>query len=371
MTARHQLRVCQVVDRLSGGGQERVAATLASQLVPNVTRSALLATRGGGDYESMLEAVDLHLGARSKRLQARAWLPQVRWLRREPFDILHTHNPGSLAAIATLRRLRLVSGTIVSHIQMLPPRDLPYRAAAERWHRRHRSDIAASIVTNDGLKNYLVTRCGYDEGSVFVLPNPVDFDASPRPVRSETPTIAVVAQWRAQKDQECAIRAAGLLRDRGVSATWLFVGDEDPVLTTRASNLVAELGLAGVVEIMGRRTDVPELLATASVGVLPTHFEGYPVALVEYAAAGLPIVVSAVEGTRHLVSPDDGIIGVPVADPEAIADAVAHLIAAPGRAAALGERARRKMRAACHTTVVLEQLLDIYERARCVERQRR
>jgi glycosyltransferase involved in cell wall biosynthesis len=362
-----------MVDHLTGGGQERVAAQLAAALRSRTARSSLLATRGGGDYERMLEGVDLNIGRRRSRFDVRGWLPQLLWLIGRRFDVVHTHNPGSLAAAVRLRRARVLRSRIVAHVQMLPPHGTEYRAATERWHKAFRHDVDAWIVTNERLASYLVERCGCPSRAVRIVPNPVEFAAWESPVRhsSRRPGVLMTAQWRAQKDHETAIHAAALLRDAGIDATWSFAGEPDPQLVARARDLVASLGLEGVVEILGRRTDVRHLAAESDVGVLATHFEGSPLAVVEYAAAGLPAVVSVVEGTEQLIAPDHGIIGVPPQDPRALADAVASLLRDPERARTLGARARERMRALCDVEVVLDAICDVYDDVLSAPRSRR
>jgi glycosyltransferase involved in cell wall biosynthesis len=201
---------------------------------------------------------------------------------------------------------------------------------------------------------------------VRILFNPVDFSAAEfnQPaMRPAVPTITMIAQWRAQKDHATAIRAAAILRQRGVIAHWQLVGEEDPSLTSAARALIADEHLGDTVSIMGRRTDARALLMASTVAVLATHFEGLPVSVVEYAAARLPIVISRVEGTDYLISPEDGVIGVPHADPVALADQVQALLMDEERARALGARAHAKFYSLADTRHVLASLETIYREA--------
>jgi glycosyltransferase involved in cell wall biosynthesis len=360
------LRVCQVIDRLRGGGQERVAAQLAVGLRDYVDLTALAATRSGGDYEGMLAGRDVatFVGTRRSRWDVQTWLAMGRWLRKNQIEVLHTHSPGSLRAAIHLSRLFRLRAPIVSHIQMLPPPGA-FRDTAVRWHIASRPDVAWSLVTNEELRDYLVHRCGYDARRVEVLANPVSFaewDQS-APVHEERdPTVVMLAQWRPQKDHATAISAAARVRDMGIPARWVFVGEEDEELCRAARQQIADEGLADRVSIAGRRTDIPSLLRDADVGVLATRFEGMPVAMVEYAAAGLPSVVSSVEGTRDWIARHDGIIGVPPEDPVALASAVSSLLKDKGRRDALGEIARTQMKAVADLPVVLERVLHVYGR---------
>lgn len=360
------MRVCQVIDRLSGGGQERVAVDLARGLLGSVDLSAVLATRAGGDYETVFGdlPVSLFVAVRSRRTDPIAWARIYRWLRRQRFEILHTHSPGSLAAAIRLRRLPGLSYRIVAHLQMLPPQGTPFREFAERWYRSAASEVDAAFVTNDHLRSFLVDTCGYTPTSVRIMMNPVDFSRwqseKELDVSGSRCQVVMVAQWRKQKDHATAIRAARLVADRGRDVQWVFVGEEDHELTTEARTLIRTLGLGDVVQIAGRRTDIPGLLAESDIGLLATHSEGLPVAVLEYGASGLPSIVTQVEGTEMLIGSEHGVLGIPPRDRVALADAVVELVDDPSARRRLGEAARVSVRARAELGVVTAEVLGVY-----------
>lgn len=357
------MRVVHVIDRLQGGGQERVAAELALALVSRVELAGLLATRGGGDYERMLEGTGVRtlVASRSARWDPRPWLRIARFMRAANWDIIHTHSPGSLAAAVALRRVLRLRAAIVAHLQMLPPPETPFRSRAEAIYRRYSAEIAVGIVTNEQLRGFLVA-AGVDSETVELVPNPVDvrrfepqWDKPERPFR-----VAMVAQWRAQKDHITAIRAADILRRRGRELEWLFIGERDATLTRSAEELIARAGLGGTTRVVGRRTDVEALLRSTHVGVLATHFEGSPVAVAEYASAGLPIVVTDVEGTSHLIDASKGVVGVPSLDAVALADQVESLMDDAARREELGRAARRFAEMFFDSDAVAGHLVQLY-----------
>src|SRR5205823_6139997 len=91
-----------------------------------------------------------------------------------------------------------------------------------------------------------------------------------------------------------------------------------------------------VVLFLGVRRDVADLLAAFDVAVICSDFEGNPLAVVEYMAAGLPVVATAVGGLPSLV--EDGVTGllVPPRDARALADGLADLLAAPAASSGRG-----------------------------------
>lgn len=86
-----------------------------------------------------------------------------------------------------------------------------------------------------------------------------------------------------------------------------------------------DLGVADRVSFLGFRSDMAELFSACDLVVLPSHYEGLPLALVEAMAAGRPVIATAVGGTGELVV--DGRTGVLVepGDPEALAAAIERL----------------------------------------------
>jgi glycosyltransferase involved in cell wall biosynthesis len=103
--------------------------------------------------------------------------------------------------------------------------------------------------------------------------------------------------------------------------------------------LVADFGLAGRVHLPGRIADPERVLPAADLFVLPSRFEGFPMALTEAMAAGLPAVAFACSGAAEIIR--DGIDGllVPPGDVAGLAAALARLMADEAERRRLGERA--------------------------------
>jgi len=92
---------------------------------------------------------------------------------------------------------------------------------------------------------------------------------------------------------------------------------------------------------LGRRSDIPDVLASSDIAVLPSRAEGLPNAVLEYMAAGLPTIASRVGGNAELV--EDGVTGllVPPEDSSAIAAALLRLLRDPDLSRKMAENGRK------------------------------
>lgn len=120
----------------------------------------------------------------------------------------------------------------------------------------------------------------------------------------------------------------------------VFVGDgpEKRPLQTAAQQLPA----ANRVLFLGDQQAIPRLLAGVDMLVLPSLWEGLPNVVLEAMAAGLPVVGTAVGGTPELVTHNETGLLVPPQNPQALAQAISHLLDHPQLAAQMGANGRQR-----------------------------
>jgi glycosyltransferase involved in cell wall biosynthesis len=153
--------------------------------------------------------------------------------------------------------------------------------------------------------------------------------------------VGVVARVVAIKGQDVLLRAAARLRPSYPDVHYVIAGDGDARVSCEA--LAGELHLADRVHFLGWRRDVPALLRSLSVAVLPTvlDFEGTPLAVIEAMAAGRPVVATDVGGVAEVVRNGETGLLIPPRDDEALAraiDAQLSNTAAAASMAAAGQR---------------------------------
>ncbi len=179
-------------------------------------------------------------------------------------------------------------------------------------------------------------------------------------VPEDRPVLLHIAHLRPIKDHPTLLRACARLCEEGVDFTlWLVgYGPEE----TRLRALAAELGLEACCHFLGRREDIPALLAAADIAVLSSQQEGMPGALMEAMAAGRPIVATNVGGLPELVLPDETGLLVPPGDPAAFAAALTRLLADASLRQTLGNNGRSRLLSHFQLDAKIDELEAAYHR---------
>jgi glycosyltransferase involved in cell wall biosynthesis len=194
---------------------------------------------------------------------------------------------------------------------------------------------AASVVVNaEAVREALCRRHPEVRPKVDVLANGIDPGGFRSPdrdrVRAElglpgdAPFVLTVANLLGYKRHQDSVQAIARLRQR-LPMVVLGLAGEGP-LESQLRSLVAEMGLEKAVLFLGRRLDVPRLLAAADVVLLASKEEGMPNALLEAMAAGRPVVAARAGGVPELVSQGATGLMVEPGDVEGIALALERVL---------------------------------------------
>jgi glycosyltransferase involved in cell wall biosynthesis len=292
-----------------------------------------------------------------------SWAPLVRLLRRERVDVLHSHKFGSNVWGVVLGGLAGVPA-VVAHEHTWSYEGQPLRRFLDRELIARRSDAFVAVSHEDRRRMIEVERI--DPEDVVFVPNGIDAlpDGDGARVRSElgiepgAPVIGAVAVLRPQKALHLLVRAAAELVREHPGLRVLIAGDGPEREALEA--LVRELGLEGVVTLLGLRRDVPDLLAALDVAVVSSDFEGTPLAVLEYMDAGLPVVATRVGGLSDLIEHGRHGLLVDPGDAGVLAQAIGTLLRDPERARELGARGRERRRAEFSIDRTVRTLEDMY-----------
>jgi hypothetical protein len=274
-------RICLLINQLGLGGAEKQVVLLA----------AGLRERG----HDVTVAVLLDGGAREPALAA-AGVP-----------IVHCGFRGGRAVRANLAAY----GRLVSHL------------------RGSRPDVLHALLFNSYVGGAPAARLA--RVPVLVAGRPAAFEpARPAAVDTDRPVLVCVANLRPVKGHRYLLDAAA-----GRNWTLVLVGDgpQRPALERQAAALGVD------VRFVGASDAVEEYLAAADVVVSSSLEEGLSNAVMEAMAVARPVVATAVGGTPELLADGRGVL-VPPGDADALAAAIAGVLADPAAARTMADRAR-------------------------------
>lgn len=180
---------------------------------------------------------------------------------------------------------------------------------------------------------------------------------------SDPPIVVMPTRLVHDKGVSVFVNAARLLRDRGVAVQMHIAGgltDYNPLAISEAEMeaMVAD----GAASWLGRVSDMPELLARATLVAYPSHYrEGIPKVLLESCAMGKAIITTDHPGCREAVR--DGYNGllVPVKDAAALADAIERLLADSALRTKMGGHSRQRAEDEFAAELIVAQTLAVYD----------
>ncbi len=186
------------------------------------------------------------------------------------------------------------------------------------------------------------------------------------PLPIGVPVVLLPARLLVDKGVREFVQSAKILRKRGLSAQdvrFVIVGRPDPANPHSLHNdELARWAEEGIVELWGHRTDMPQVMASAKIVVLPSYYgEGLPKVLIEAAACGRAVITTDHPGCRDAIEPGVTGVLVPVREVEALADAIYELLRDPARCALMGQAGRKLAESAFDQKQVVTAHLQIYQ----------
>jgi glycosyltransferase involved in cell wall biosynthesis len=360
-----------------GGAEELILG--ASTALPSVgVESGVVAlTRKGPIADEIAAAgVPLHLvtGQPGPRAPA-AFIRLVRLLQRERPDVVHTF---LIAASIYGRMAAFAAGVplVLAAEQNVYARKPKRHAMLERVLATRTYRVVACC---DVVGRFYQKQVGVPASKVAVIYNAVRFGRRPEAADAiaaraalDLPPDALVlgtlGRLTEQKGHRVLLRAVAEIA-RTVPSVALFVAGTG-ALREELEAEAARLGVAERVRFLGLRRDRETLYAAMDVFVLPSHWEGLSLALVEAMGAGRAVVATSVGGNPEVVQ--DGRTGllVPPDDPQALADALTTIGLDQGLRISLGEAAEQDARDRFSIEQHVAQLAALYRQG-LAERSRR
>ena len=331
------IRIFFLLDSFMIGGTETQAVELARRLDPKRYQVTIGCLRHEGPLlerlkDTPVEIVEVDLGggidSPSGLLRI---LKLARFLRRQRFQILHAHDLWSNIVGMAAAMLARTPVTITSQ------RDLSHDA----WYGTYRRRVlrflqgrSSVVLTNaKAIRDGLIEQDHLPPDKVCVVYNGVDLEQLHVPADRDqifprsggNKLIVLVGNMiTGVKGHGVLIAAAPEVIKAHPKTRFVLVGEG--AMRSDFEKQVRDLGLQENFLFLGRRSDVPAILACSDIAVLPSLAEGLPNAVLEYLAAGLPVVASALGGNLEIIQ--DGTTGllVPPQDSQALAAALIRLL---------------------------------------------
>ena len=369
------IKIVHLITELNTGGAEQ----MLYKLVTRVDRRAFvplvvsMTDRGPIGAKLAREGVPvLELGMRLGRPGPSGLLKLCRLLRKQDPDVLqtwlyHADLLGLLSGKVSAVK-RIVWGIRCSDMDL---RNYSPLTALTVWCNARLSCFPDAILVNSEKGKEVHENRGYSTRRMTVLPNGFDIERF-RPdetarewllarlgLTHQATLIGFVARFDPMKDHATFFRAASALAAEKDSVHFILAGDGMVASNAQVSKLM-DSRIRDKVHLLGRRDDVPRLLAAMDVATSASAYgEGFSNAVAEAMACGVPCVVTDVGDAGWIVG-DTGMV-VPPGSPDLLAKAWSRLLGMDrDQRKRLGERARARVAENFEISAVVRRFEDFY-----------
>lgn len=297
-----KINILHITTALVVGGAEKVIIDLIRNLDKNVFNCSVL---GLAKNDDMLDEF-LSYGIDTEKLDMekgighffRVYRELDRYIIDNKIDIIHAHlfHPLPFATLLKLRhpKLKVVFTSHNTDIGGKLREIITYLLKPMR---------NKDIVFSESMINHMYKK------NTSVIVNGVDIKKFQEVATKNTPfTFLSVGTIRAQKNQIFLVECAKHLKAKGYDFVIDIAGGgaENQKLIDTIKDEIIKQDVSDCVRMLGARSDIPDLLKTAHCMVLPSHFEGLPIVLLEAGAARLPVISTPVGAIPTLLDEKSG-----------------------------------------------------------------
>ncbi|MGH8370233.1 MAG: glycosyltransferase [Gammaproteobacteria bacterium] len=297
-------------------------------------------------------------------------------LRKRKIQIVHSYN--FYANVFSLPAARFAGVPCrVASIRDMGIYLTPAQQKVQKWACR----LADKIVVNaDAIRDWLVNQ-GYRPEKIVTIRNGLDIakyrrNSGGRKIRQEldlppdAPVVLMLSRLNPQKGIEYFLAAIAQVRQNFPDAYFLVVGDEftregdvrkpDLEYRKKLQETATRFGAGNHIRFTGMRSDVPEILAAASVSVLPSFSEGISNTVLESMAAGVPMVATHVGGTPEVIQDQQHGLLVAPGNAPALAEAICAILENPLLARRLSEQAKLRVETGFSLDRMVRETQNLY-----------
>lgn len=368
------LRIAYLIDGLGMGGAERLMVPLLAHLDRGqfASRVGVLQTKENNPLAEDIRRLGVPVDEIPvRRLRDPSALPRLRaYLAAHQINLVHTQLEfanilGNLAA----KTLHLPS---VATVHVLPSDEARLKARLHQWTEWAFLYLFCDrvLTVSEETRRSFIRHSRFPAQRVQTLYNGIDLAQIPLVpsdrlsvrqelgIPQEAQLLVTVAILRPLKGIHLMLQALPTILEKHPHTFYLIVGDGPQ--RSQLEEQARALGIAARVIFTGMRRDIPRLLNSSDLFVLPSLSEALPTVLAEAMAAKLPIVASAVGGIPEMLIPGENGMLVPPPSPQGFADACSTLLDDASRRKQMGTRGREIVEQTFNITIQVQKLAQIY-----------
>ncbi|MEW6096777.1 MAG: GT4 family glycosyltransferase PelF [bacterium] len=254
--------------------------------------------------------------------------------KKKHIHIVYTHNWGTLCE--GVIGAKLASVPIVIHQEHGTVIDVIKSKKIRFWAQQFIFNFVDQITTvSESLRRLMIESLGIDKKKIITILNGVDIDRFKNKInrnkereklglRTDEPVIGTVGRLVPVKGHKTLLYSMLNLKKQIQGIKLLLIGDGP--LRNELEELIKKLGLSENVLMLGEREDIPQLLKTMDVFVLPSLFEALSRTILEALASEVPVVTTSVGGNSEVIIHGSNGLLVPPQNPEKLAQAIITLL---------------------------------------------
>ncbi len=307
-----KIKILRTITWLPVGGIEKRILKVLPILNKPPFELSVCCLRERGELADKLEeqGIKVHLIPFKTRLDPFALYKLAKLIKSEKYHILHSHMYRSNIPTTIAGKIAR-SPVIISQIHNINTWETRRQKFLDKFLCRYRNGI---IAVSEEVKNDIINKLCVPQEFCKVIYNGVESDKfgnlsknknilKPLGISENDCVIITAARLVEQKNHKASIKAFSKISKICPDCKMIFAGSGK--LEDNLKNMVNELSLGNKIFFLGKRDDIPEILAASDIFLMPSYKEGFSNAILEAMASELPVIISDIGCNREAVKDGD------------------------------------------------------------------